>query len=394
MIPVSLSLPGILSALGRGPEQTLAGLLAGDTRGMVAEPAPLGGGMFTVGRVAGELPPIPPALARHDSRNNRLLMAAVEQLAPQIEELRRCHERSRIGIVLGTSTSGVAEGEAALRAWKNAGALPPGFHYEQMEIGDPAVFLARLLELQGPAYTISTACSSGAKALVSASKMLQAGICDAVLTGAVDSLCALTLCGFASLESVSPQLCRPLSRTRNGINIGEGAALFVMTRGEGPVMLLGAGESSDAHHLSAPHPQGLGAELAMREALAGAGLAPGAVDYLNLHATATPKNDVVEAHAVARVFPDGIAVSGTKALTGHALGAAGALEAAFCHLMLAAGDGRIAPHVWDGDADPELPALDIVTPGRRFARSAGRALMSNSFAFGGNNVCLILGDPR
>jgi 3-oxoacyl-[acyl-carrier-protein] synthase-1 len=181
-----------------------------------------------------------------------------------------------------------------------------------------------------------------------------------------------------------------LSRNRRGINIGEGAALFVMTAGTGPVALLGVGESSDAHHISAPEPEGRGAEAAMRAALADAGLAPTDIGYLNLHATATPKNDAMESLTVARVFPEGVPVSGTKPMTGHALGAAGALEAAFCWLALTDPAGRLPPHVWDGEPDPDLPRLDTVAHGRCFALGR-RIAMSNSFAFGGNNLSLILG---
>jgi 3-oxoacyl-[acyl-carrier-protein] synthase-1 len=183
-----------------------------------------------------------------------------------------------------------------------------------------------------------------------------------------------------------------MSRNRRGINIGEGAALFLMTREAATVELLGIGETSDAYHMSAPQPEGLGAEAAMRAALADAGLSAGDVDYLNLHATATPKNDEMESRAVARVFPAGVACSGTKPLTGHTLGAAGATELAFCWLTLR--DGRLPPHLWDGEADPDLPRLDLVSAGQRFVRGAGRVCMSNSFAFGGSNASLLIGDAR
>jgi 3-oxoacyl-[acyl-carrier-protein] synthase-1 len=227
---------------------------------------------------------------------------------------------------------------------------------------------------------------------VSARKLLDQGLCDAVLVGGVDALCRLTVCGFSALESTSAEVSQPMSRNRRGINIGEGAALFLMSGTASAVELLGAGESSDAHHISAPHPEGLGAEAAMRAALKDAGLAADAVDYLNLHATATPKNDEMESRAVARVFTAGVAASGTKPMTGHTLGAAGAIELAFCWLALR--DGRLPPHVWDGEADPALPRLDLVARERRFARPAARVCMSNSFAFGGSNACLLAGDAR
>jgi 3-oxoacyl-[acyl-carrier-protein] synthase-1 len=213
-----------------------------------------------------------------------------------------------------------------------------------------------------------------------------------VIAGGVDTLCKLTVNGFTALEATTSELTNPLSRNRRGINLGEAAALTVVTREEHEHELLGWGESSDAHHISAPDPTGRGAEAAMRAALAHAGLRPAEVDYVNLHATATPKNDEMESHALARVFPEGVACSGTKPLTGHTLGAAGATEAAFC--LLALEDGRLPPHVWDGEADPALPRLRVTRAGERFGRSSRRVCLSNSFAFGGSNACLAIGDAR
>lgn len=389
-----LSALGIVSPLGAGAGANLAGLLAGDSSGLVLEDGWLDGGAARVGRVAMALPEVPDTLADHRCRNNRLILAAYEPIAAPVAEAVAQYGRARIGVVLGTSTSGIAAGEAAMARHLRDGRLPSGFAYAQMEIGAPARFLSRYLGLAGPAYTVSTACSSGAKALAAARNLIRFGVCDAVVAGGADALCRLTVNGFAALESASTALSNPLSRNRCGLNIGEGAALLLMTREPAAVELLGVGESSDASHISAPQPQGLGAEAAMRAALRDAGVSPMDVDYLNLHATATPKNDAMESLAVARLFPGGVPVSGTKPLTGHALGAAGALEAAFCWLLLAQGDGRLPPHVWDGEADADLPALDIAALGRRFRRDSGRACLSNSFAFGGNNVSLLLGDAR
>jgi 3-oxoacyl-[acyl-carrier-protein] synthase-1 len=203
----------------------------------------------------------------------------------------------------------------------------------------------------------------------------------------VDSLCALTLNGFAALESVSRLLCNPFSRHRDGINIGEGAAVFLMSREPGPVCVLGIGESSDAFHISGPDPEGRGAELALRQALTGTDLT--AVDYLNLHGTATPQNDLMESHAVHRVLGDKVPCSSTKPLVGHTLGAAGATELAFCWMLLTEhGPATLPPHVWDGAADPALAPLNLCTPGMQ--RDC-RITASNSFAFGGNNICVVLG---
>jgi len=232
-----------------------------------------------------------------------------------------------------------------------------------------------------------------------------------VLCGGVDSLCQLTLNGFSALEAVAAERCNPFSRNRDGITIGEGAALFLMTKEpltrepltneQAPIALLGAGANSDAYHISAPEPEGRGARQAMQAALADAGLGAEQIDYLNLHGTATAHNDAMESQAVAAVFPAGVPCSSTKPLTGHCLGAAGALEAAFCWLSLSEfnRDRLLPPHLWDGQADPALPRLHLLAPGSPAELAPARTerprrMMSNSFAFGGNNISLILGDSR
>ncbi|MFL6566046.1 MAG: beta-ketoacyl-ACP synthase [Burkholderiales bacterium] len=384
---------GIANALGRGCEAVRHALMAGDTAGMRIEQGWLPDGAARVGRVSAELPRLPQAHARYDCRNNRLLLLALGEIRGAVAAVLERVAPGRFGVVLGTSTAGIAEGESAMAALAHSGAYPDGFQYMQQEIGRGAQFLAAHLGVSGPAYVVSTACTSSVKAIAAACRLIRAGLCDAVLTGGADTLCRLTVNGFAALESTTLELCNPLSRNRRGINLGEGVALLLVSREPAAVEILGCGESSDAHHISAPDPAGRGAEAAMRAALAEAGLAAEAVDYLNLHATATPKNDHMEAHAVHRVFPHGVPCSGTKPLTGHTLGAAGATEVAFCWLALH-GDGRLPPHVWDGEADPDLPPLMQTPPGARFRRAEGRVCMSNSFAFGGSNACLIVGDAR
>lgn len=390
-LPTYLPALGLVNALGSSCNEVADRLFAGDTSGMAREAGWLaGGGEAMVGRVRADLPAVPGRLARYDCRNNRLLLAALAQIAGPVAEAIAQHGADRVGVVLGTSTSGIAEGEAAIATLDHTGAMPAGFDYACQEIGTAAPFLARYLGLLGPAYTVSTACTSSAKALVSARLLLLAGVCDAVLCGGVDSLCRLTVSGFTALESTSPELTNPMSVNRRGINIGEAAAVFLMTREPAPIALLGAGESSDAHHISAPRPDGLGARLAMAAALADAGLAASDIGYVNLHGTATPLNDAMESLAMSQVFPAGVPASSTKPLTGHTLGAAGATEAAFCWLALTDPDGRLPPHVWDGAADPALPRLDLVRPGRTLP-AGRRAVMSNGFAFGGSNVSLIMG---
>lgn len=387
---VYLSAPGMINALGATTDAIVDALGRGVAPGMAPRAdAPAGG---WVGRVTAPLECAPPAaLAHFDCRNNRLLLAALAQIQPLVDAALARYGPRRIGVVIGTSTSGVDAAEHALARRAATGAMPAGFDYRQMEIGTAAPFVRAVLGVTGPAYTLSTACTSSAKAFAAARRLLQLKICDAVIVGGADSLCELTLQGFASLESVSPGRTNPMSRNRNGINIGEGAALFVMSRDEAAIRLAGVGESSDAHHISAPDPAGHGAEDALRAALADAGVAASAIGYVNLHATATRLNDEMEANVTARVFPHGVPASGTKPLTGHMLGAAGATELGFGWLTLAR---RIAlpAHVWDGEHDPALPALDLVRDERRLAGdAAGRYVMSNSFAFGGSNASLILG---
>jgi 3-oxoacyl-[acyl-carrier-protein] synthase I len=381
---------GMINALGGNVDEIVPALAATHAPGMANVHTGIGDAF--AGSVLAPLDLAPRAdLARYDCRNNRLLLAALAQIAPAIDAARERYGADRIGVVLGTSTSGIEAAEAAFVYHAKAGELPDKFNYRQMEIGTAAPFAAAALGVQGPAFTISTACTSSAKAFASARRLLQLQLCDAVVVGGVDSLCELTMQGFASLESTSAVRTNPMSVNRCGINVGEGAAVLLMSRDEAAVRLAGVGESSDAHHISSPDPQGVGGELALRAALADAGIAPSALGYVNLHATATPKNDEMEAKLMARVFANGVATSGTKPLTGHQLGAAGATELGFAWLTLARDDVPLPRHLWDGEADPALPALDLVESERFLPRGAGtQYVMSNSFAFGGSNVSLIL----
>jgi 3-oxoacyl-[acyl-carrier-protein] synthase-1 len=385
---VYLNALGILNALGGDVDTVRAGLLAGSSAGMLRRDDLIPGRAVRVGTVRAELPALAAGFGAYDSRNNRLLAAALEQVRPAVDAALARHGAARVGIVLGTSTSGIAEGERALAAQLAQGALPAGYDYRQQEISSPSEYLRRALGVRGPAWTVSTACTSSAKVFASARRLIQSGLCDAVITGGVDSVCRLTLNGFAALESVSQGLCNPFSRNRDGINIGEGAAIFLMSREPGPVALLGVGESSDAYHISGPDPEGKGAETALRQALGQAGVTQ--VDYLNLHGTATVLNDAMESQVVARVLGE-VPCSSTKPLVGHTLGAAGATEAAFCWMLLTGeGPAGLPPHVWDGVADPSLARLNLCSVG--YAPRACRVVASNSFAFGGNNACLVLGN--
>jgi 3-oxoacyl-[acyl-carrier-protein] synthase-1 len=392
--PCSLAALGVVSCLGAGAADTWRGLVAGDATRFSLRDDLAPGRSLLVGAVCEPLPPVPPALYRYACRNNALGLAALAQIEGPV---RACLDRfgaARVGVVIGTSTSGVGDAEAAIAHHLRTQALSPTFYYDQLEFGGAAGFVAELLGLGGPAYTLSTACSSGARALASARSLLSLGVCDAVIAGAVDTLCGLTAGGFGALQAVAETLTNPMSANRAGITLGEAAALFLVTREPGGVQLLGVGESSEAHHMSAPDPEGRGAREAMDAALANAGLASGEIAYLNLHGTGTPLNDAMESVAVAAVFGSELPCSSTKPLVGHTLGAAGALEAAFCWLVLRGREGdelALPPHAWDGVRDPALPPLHLVAKGER-ARVHGPArVMTNSFGFGGNNCTLVLG---
>ncbi|MBE1159942.1 beta-ketoacyl-[acyl-carrier-protein] synthase family protein [Dyella acidiphila] len=386
---------GVICNLGSGKSAVAEALFAGDDRGIRPTDGWIPGHHPPLGNVQAQLPAIPEALRGHrDNRNNRLLLAAALQIETDIRAAIARYGQARIGVVLGTSTTGIEEATQGIGGYRRDGAWPADYRYAHQELGAPAEFLAEWLELAGPSYSISTACTSGARALLSAQRLLRMGLCDAVLCGGVDTLCRLAINGFHALEAVDMQRCDPFSRHRRGINIGEAAALFLMTREQGAVQLFGGGASSDAYHMSSPDPQGAGAQQAMREALRKAGLEATQIDYINLHGTATEHNDSMESRAIAAMFPPGVPCSSTKSLTGHTLAAAGALEAAFCWLSLVdeRTERRLPPHVWDGEADTALPPLNLIPPGSHLPAQGRRYLLSNSFAFGGNNAALVLGD--
>ncbi|HTB23018.1 MAG TPA: beta-ketoacyl-ACP synthase [bacterium] len=384
----------VLSAAGAGLDALALAMRTGLSPGMKAgarfSPA---GQAFPVGEVEHPLADPPGLEPDFDSRNNRMAWTAVQPLRAALEDALARHGAARVAVVVGTSTSGMLEAERAFARRASGRGLGPDFRYHQQELGAPAAFLARALDLGGPALTVSTACSSSAKALATARRLLRLDACDAVLCGGVDTLCRFTVHGFAALGALSEERCNPFSRNRHGINIGEAAAFCLVTRREGPARLAGCGDANDAYNVSAPLPGGEGAEAAMRMALKDAGLAPAQVGYLNLHGTGTVQNDSMEAAATARVFPEGLPCSSTKPLTGHALGASGALEAALCWDLLAgrAAEQGLPPHYFDGETDSALPPLALV---RRVERHSGlRRVMTNSFGFGGSNVSLVLEKP-
>ncbi len=343
------------------------------------------------GEVPGLEQPLPAPHAAWDCRVNRLLLAALQQdgFLEAVAALRGRHDAARIGLFLGTSTSGVQQAEFAYRDRDRAAQrLPSWFDYRYSQsIHVPAEYARLLLGLRGCVMTISTACSSSAKVFAAAARAIRAGVCDAAVVGGVDSLCLTTLYGFNALQLVSADICRPADARRNGISIGEagGFAILDPQCDGAALLLLGCGESGDAHHMSSPDPEGRGACLAMQGALQQAGVAPQAVDYINLHGTATPANDLAEDRAVCALFGDGTPCSSTKGWTGHTLGAAGMVEAAVALLCIE--HGLIPRSLNTEQADPQLRSA-IARQAQ--ARPVGRVL-SNSFGFGGSNCSLLFG---
>ncbi|WP_026600738.1 beta-ketoacyl-ACP synthase [Methylomonas sp. 11b] len=389
--PVAVTAYQCVSAAGDDVEALYASLLANQT---CLKPLTLFAIPFDtlVGEVISPLPKISANLQAYDCRNARLALKALNQggFRADVERVIANYGAARVGLILGTSTSGIYDSENAYARLQQDGVMPSDFHFTKVQTAQAtAEFLQLELGLQGPCYAISTACSSSAKALAAAQRLLNSECCDAVLVAGVDSLCRLTLRGFNSLQLISADACHPMDAGRQGINIGEGAALLLLEKpgaeNANRPRLLAVGESSDAHHMSAPHPEGLGAATAMAQALRLAGHDVSEVDYINLHATASALNDLAEAKAVARLFPHPPRCSGVKGLLGHTLGAAGAVEVVVSLLAL------------ERCFLPGTCGLQVPAPECRFPLVAAPALnvsprliLSNAFGFGGNNASVLL----
>jgi 3-oxoacyl-[acyl-carrier-protein] synthase-1 len=386
--PLRFSAYTLVSALGIGLRSHLEALLA-DRSGLRANDFVEGASLTTwIGRVDGvEDIRLPEPLSAFDCRNNRLVELALQadNFEAEVATAREAYGPERVGLFIGTSTSGILECEQAYLTGGAQGPLPE-FHYATTSsLASATDYLRRRLRVRGPVLSISTACSSSAKALVAAQRAIEAGLCDAAIAGGVDSLCLTTLYGFNSLELVSNQPCKPFALDRGGISIGEAAGLVLLTRERGRVSLVGHGESSDAHHISSPHPGGLGAVLAMRAAIDNAGITAQDISYVHLHGTGTRSNDLSESNAVRHVFTDPPPTSSTKAYTGHTLGAAGAIAALFSALMLE--NEFIAGLQHGADLDP---TLDINLQPFSAPRHSDLILV-NAFGFGGSNCSLVLG---
>ena len=388
--PLALAARSAVSAMGTGLAATRAALHA--RRGGLA-PCGLPGmpdGIW-VGRVPGlEAVELPEPLARYACRNNRLAELALQTdgFAEAVAAAADRYGADRVAVVLGTSTAGIAETEAAYARRGEDGALPAEFDFTHThDLHALPRYVRARLGLSGPAVSISTACTSGARSFLEAQVMIAAGLCDAAVVGGVDTLCRMTLHGFRALELLSRGACRPCAADRDGISIGEAAGLVLLVRAEdaapGSLALLGAGASADGHHMSSPHPEGLGAVAAMRAALDAAGEGP--IDYVNMHGTGTRANDAMEGNAIRALFADRVPCSSTKGWTGHTLGASGALEAVIAAICVE--DGLVPGCLGVETPDPAF-GVDVAIGNRA---APVRRVLSNSFGFGGSNLALVIG---
>ena len=385
--PIQITAYTATSAVGVGKERMLSA--AADSRSGLRPndfgPEPLD---TWIGRVDGLDAPLPASLLRWDCRNNRLAWLGLnaDGFIHAAADARRRVGASRVAVIVGTATSSIGATEDAYRVLDADGRFPPALRSTRVHTPHSlASFVQDALALEGPCLTVSTACSSSAKAFAVAERMLRLNLIDAAVVGGADSLCGSVLFGFNALQLVSPEPCRPFDAARRGINLGEAAGFALLERaqlGEGRLQLIGHGESSDAHHMSTPHPEGLGAARALADALARAGIAPDAVDHINLHGTASAKNDEVEAALVARCFGPRVHASSTKGFTGHTLGSAGIVEAAFSLLAIETGlmPGTVNSEMLDPGCGPQIRL--------RPARGDVRIALSNSFGFGGTNCVL------
>lgn len=391
--PLALRAFTLVTCLGAGCGSTIEALRGG-TSGLAE--CGFGGIAFPtyVGEIPGLEQPLRGELAGFDCRNNRLAAIALAQdgFAETVAAASERYGADRLALFLGTSTSGLLQSEAAYRRRDAVtGALPPDFDYARTHnTYSLGRFVRASLRIAGPSFVVSTACAATAKAFASAARMIAAGVCDAAVVGGVDTLCATTLYGFHSLGVVAEGPCRPFDVARCGISIGEAGGFVLLERTDvwcrdETVLLLGVGESSDAYHMSSPHPEGIGARLAMEKALSSAGLSPADIDYVNLHGTATPVGDAAEDRAVSEVFGRQTPCSSTKGFTGHTLGASGAVEAIVAALAIQHGFMPGSPHTRAVDPAFKSRYLTAGQPARV------DRVMSNSFGFGGANCSLVLG---
>jgi len=386
--PYPVTAYALCNALGMTTTEVVGALLEGRS-GLARPNVPLDFETFC-GSMPAELPELPASIAAYDTRLARMSVVAFDGVSHAVSRAVAQWGGERVALVFGTSTGGVGQSEAADAHRRSEGELPAFYDFQKHHpFHVVADALALLAGINGPRYVISTACSSGGKALASAQRLLDQGVVDAVLTGSVDALCQTTLRGFHSLSIVSTEPCRPFCEHRDGISLGEGAALLLVERqGDGPGRLLAVGETSDAYHMSSPDPEGRGASEAMRSALEQAGLMQEQLDLIYAHGTGTKHNDAAEARAIGALFGEGVPVVSTKAYTGHLLAASGSTGAVF---SLASIERQWAPASLG--AAPVAAGLGVNVKLRAEERPV-RAVLSNSFGFGGTNVSVLIGGPQ
>ncbi len=394
---IFISEPGTVSCAGMDKNELWDSLVKGRRTGMKKVQVRGGKKIYAASLREASLPQ---SDARFDMRIIRLENAALNQIGPSIEKAVSMYGKERVAVCVGSCDNGTEFSVAGHESYFSTGSFPDDYELEMQGADYVATYIEEKYSISGPVLSFATACSSSAVACIKASQLIQSGIVDAAIVGGVDIASDTALLGFESLEAVSPDPTNPFSKNRRGITLGDGAAFFVLSKDplfdDGPaVVLCGWGESCDAHHITSPAADGKGAASAMRNALENAGLRAEQIGYMNLHGTGTLLNDSMEAKAVAEIFGENtLPCSSTKSITGHTLGAAGALEASICRELIkrhALGERELPAQVWDGVRDGDLPCLNFVDTQSHYVSNQVRYCMTNSFAFGGSNVSLILG---
>lgn len=398
MSGVFLSRAGVVFSGGSGVDALWKACAEGSVSG-ARKVAAVSGKEFLAGIYDGDFPR--DESARIDSRLARMEGAALAQIEKTIEAALSRYGASRVAVCVGSCDNGAELSLAAHEEFSRSSSFPAGYSLEAQGADYPATFISEKYGIEGPSAAFSAACSSSAQAIVKAAQMIRSGVVDAAVAGGVDAASDVALLGFDSLEALSGAIADPFSANRRGITLGEGAAFFALSRDpiDGDVKILGHGESADACHVTSPDPSGGGAARAMRAALESAGLSPGCIDYVNLHGTGTRLNDSMEAAAMREVFGEDCPVCGsTKPVTGHTLGAAGALECAICRETVERNKGRsgaavvFPAHAWDGVFDDSIPRLNFASRGAPPEGARAKVCMTNSFAFGGANESIIIGE--
>lgn len=396
MTPVYFSRPAVFCAAGNNIDELWENVAAGNQGGIRRVKA-LNGKEFYAARISDDL--LEKSSGLYDMRIIRIEEQALRQIEKEIEFVKNKYGENRIGVCVGSCDNGTEFSVAGHREFFARGEFSESYALEMQGADYVASFISEKYGLRGVSLAFETACSSSAGAIIKASELIRSGVCDAVVAGGIDISSDTVLMGFDSLEAVSPEITNPFSRNRRGITLGEAGAFFVLSKEllpeNLPVQLLGYGESADAYHMTSPDPSGDGAKRAMEKALNSAGIKPEEVDYINLHGTGTKYNDSMEAKAVQSVFGGGVSASTTKPVTGHTLGAAGALEAAICYACIEKNfnkkEIKLPVQVWDKQQDSEIPALNIIDDENNKNSGKVKICLSNSFAFGGANSSLIIG---